>query len=137
VESAREYAVEFLSHLTDPVIFGLGLHPSLLEVFLRTASPSEVGMPVILAREKTLDDGGEVLGFEPLVIDDYTCELGCSWLCNGLERDARDKLDIVINKAGFIESFDEAMRCVRYIRSDDVGAEPSLWLPWLMARYSY
>lgn len=136
LESAQEVAVEFLSHLRDTVIFGIGLHPSMLEVFRKEIEPGPVGVPMLLEQEVPLVDGGEVLGFEPLVFFDYTVDLACSWLCNHLEKDAREKLDIVPNKAGFIETFDEAVRCTRYIMRDDVGAEPGLWLPWLMVRYS-
>jgi hypothetical protein len=72
-----------------------------------------------------------VLGYEPLVIDGG---LSCSWLCNGIDRDADEKLGITTNAFGLIERLEDAARVVRHIR-DDGHAEPGLWLPWLVARY--
>jgi hypothetical protein len=60
--------------------------------------------------------------------------LSCSWLCNGIDRDADDKLGIKTNASGLIERLDEADRVVQYIREDG-HAEPGLWLPWLLVRY--
>jgi len=75
-------------------------------------------------------DGGVSLGFEPLVFDGSTPP--CSWLCNHLEVSVHRDLGIVPNRHGLIGTYDEARRCTDCISRDDVGAEPGLWLPWLV-----
>lgn len=72
-----------------------------------------------------------MLGFEPLVADGG---LSCSWICNGLDREADEKLGIPTNSLGLIDNPDDAARVVTYIREGGRG-EPGLWLPWLLVRY--
>jgi hypothetical protein len=83
-----------------------------------------------LGREQPLAGGGAALGFEPIVLNGG---LSCSWLCNGIDRAADHKLGIKTNAFGLIEHREDADRVVQYIRED--GAEPGLWLPWLLVRY--
>jgi hypothetical protein len=85
----------------------------------------------VVKRDQPLAAGGTVLGFEPLVANGG---LACSWLCNGLDRDAEEKLGIQTNAHGLIDSMADAARVVRYIREDG-HAEPGLWLPWLLVQY--
>ena len=84
-----------------------------------------------LRRDQPLERGGMLLGFEPIVIDGG---LACSWLCNGIDRDADEKLGIQTNESGVLDRLDDAERVVRYIREDG-HAEPGVWLPWLLVRY--
>ena len=45
----------------------------------------------------------------------------------------RFRADMAIGPAhGLIGTFAEARKCVKYISRADVGAEPELWLPWLI-----
>ena len=73
-----------------------------------------------------------LLGFEPLV---FNGGLSCSWLCNGLETTVAEQLGIRPNASGLISTFEEACRCVEFISRDEIGAEPGLWLPWLVIEH--
>ncbi len=76
--------------------------------------------------------GGEILGFEPMAFEDG---LTCSWLCNGLETVCFEKLGIRPNASGYLKDEADAARAVELIESDETGAEPGLWLPWLLLEY--
>ena len=116
----------------------LAVHRRHWKRFMRAAAPpphqpggAPVGPPGIYEalQRKAAVTTGKVLGHEPLVFDR---SLSDSWLCNGLDREVESELGIRPNRHGFIESFEDACRCVEYISRDDVGAEPGLWLPWLV-----
>lgn len=139
IHSALELVDLFLGALPDIRVFELGLHRSMTDEFCREAEPppqepgfapmGRQGVHEALLEANTPIPGGGILGFEPLVLDG---SLSCSWLCNGLETVVAETLEIRPNKHGLIARFDDARRCVEYISRDDVGAEPGLWLPWLM-----
>jgi hypothetical protein len=88
-----------------------------------TAPLGEPGVRIALRRDLAVLATGRPLGFEPLAFD---VALGCSWLCNGLEVPVARELGIRPNSS----------RAVAYISRDDVGAEPGLWLPWLLLEHS-
>ncbi|HEU5171320.1 MAG TPA: hypothetical protein VFU46_12320 [Gemmatimonadales bacterium] len=93
----------------------------------RAPRPSEPPQPLAGSAS------GRRLGFEPLV---FYHALGCSWLCNGLDRLVARDVGIRPNASGLLADADEAHRAVEYISRDDVGAEPGLWLPWLLVEHS-
>lgn len=142
LDTVRDLARTFLEPDPERVIMGLGLHTSLVGRFVEVAKPPPAppgyspmgpdGLYTSVTRRQAMAPGGQPLGFEPLT---YERCLSCSWLCNGLERDAWRELGIRPNGHGFIETWEEALACVEYISRDDVGAEPGLWLPWLVVRY--
>jgi hypothetical protein len=138
--AAQEIARQLLSARPDAVIVGFGLPRECVEEVVAVASaggaegpPAMINQYIVdaLEREQPLEAGATVLGFEPLVID---ASLSCSWLCNGIDRAAAEKLGIGTNAFGLIERREDADRVVRYIREDG-HAEPGLWLPWLLVRY--
>jgi hypothetical protein len=45
-------------------------------------------------------------------------------------------LGIMPNAAGLLADPEEARRAVAYISGDGVGAEPGLWLPWLLIEHT-
>ncbi len=124
-------------------IIELGLAREDLPALLEASAPpepvpgvaefGEVGVRRALRRGVPMMAGGRPLGFEPLCFDRG---LGCSWLCNGLEVAVARDLGIRPNPAGLLGNADEARRAVAYISRDDVGAEPGLWLPWLLVEHS-
>ena len=57
-------------------------------------------------------------------------EIGWPNICFNL--DIKERFDISPNKYGLIELFDDACKCIEYIARKEVGAEPGLWLPWLL-----
>jgi hypothetical protein len=143
LETARELVSQFLRALPDVKVLELALHRSMTESFCHEAEPSpqepgyapigRQGVHEAILKGKPASGGGQVLGFEPLVFN-YT--LSCSWLCNGLETAIDREFGIRPNPHGLITGFDEAYKCVEYISRPDVGAEPGLWLPWLLVDHT-
>jgi hypothetical protein len=140
VSAAEEVVRGLLPHRSDVVIVGVGLPRKYVnELFAGDTTGPVDGAPAgiselvldALRRDQPLAPGGVALGFEPIVLNGT---LSCSWLCNGIDRDADDNLGIKTNASGLIEGLEEADRVVQYIR-DDGHAEPGLWLPWLLVRY--
>ena len=97
------------------------------------APTGEAGVRTAIRRGVAPDSNGRPLGFEPLCFDHA---LGCSWLCNGLEVAVAQTLGIRPNAAGLIDTAGQAQSAVAYISRDDVGAEPGLWLPWLLIEHT-
>jgi hypothetical protein len=145
-ESARKFAAMIAPHCKaagiECAILGLALHRDRCGILLEEAKPppqeegfapmGEMGIYKMIARNEAPASDGVVLGFEPLV---YSHGLSCSWLCNSLEVPCRDKLEIGVNAEGFIDTAEDADRAIDYISDEKTGAEPGLWLPWLMIRY--
>lgn len=138
LDTANELVRRFLSTLPDVKVLELGLHRSMVDDFCRKAEPPQnpkfapvgrQGVHEMVLKGKSPIQGGHVLGFEPVVFD---CSLSCSWLCNSLDVVVERALGIKPNQFGLIEGFEEARKCVQYISRDDIGAEPGLWLPWLI-----
>lgn len=143
LDAARKAKKMFLPLMEEVILFGLGIHKSHVAEFLAVAKPPaqqpgfapelESGTFEVVSRGVKLADGGMSLGYELLVTKLGT--LACSWLCNGLERTFAESLDVKPNAHGFIETLEEATLCVQYISEGRVGAEPGLWLPWLVIKY--
>jgi hypothetical protein len=144
LEAAQEARERFLPHDSEIVIFGLGLHRSDVEAFLRAAKPEpasracapvgESGVFQCVSRGDKLVPGGDVAGFE-LLVSDFGM-LACSWLCNGLEKECAKQLGVTTNRHGFVQSYGDASRCAEFISREETPAEPGLWLPWLVTVYS-
>ena len=142
LETAKSLVRKFLQPDHDLVVVGLGLHRQYREVFCRTAEPppsqegyapmGRQGIHSAILKEETLKNGGKPLGFEPLV---FNHSLSDSWLCNGLEVVIAHQLGIVPNASGLIDDIESAAKCVECISSENVNAEPGLWLPWLLVEY--
>lgn len=142
LDTAREIKRLFLPSLDDVVIIELALPDSLVDSFKEEAKPSaqdkfagifgRQGVYEAVLKGQRASSAGRTLGFEPLV---YDGALSCSWLCNGLEKEVRENLGIYPNKQGLIKAFKDAQRCVDYISKEEVGAEPGLWLPWLLIEH--
>jgi hypothetical protein len=143
LEAAQKARARFLPDDPDIVTFGLGLHESDAERFLTAAKleetkpgcapMGEIGVFQCVSSGEKVVAGGDFAGFELLAT--YLGRLTCSWLCSGLEKDCADQLGIVTNQLGFVQTYAEASRCAEFIAGDTVGAEPGLWLPWLITIY--
>jgi hypothetical protein len=128
---------------TNVVLLGLGLHESLVDGFLAAARPpermpgyapaGESGVYECVKARTAVSDAGVAAGFELLAADGGL--LNCSWLCNGLDTVCAEALGVRTNSRGFVPTYTAALRCAEYIASDEVGAEPGLWLPWLVTIY--
>jgi hypothetical protein len=144
LDAAQEARARFLPDNSEIVIFGLGLHESNVEKFLKAAKPDltkpgcapmgETGVFQSASSGRKIAGGGYAVGFELLA----TCSglLTCSWRCNGLEKDCAHRLGIAPNRYGFVESYRDALRCAEFVSRPETRAEPGLWLPWLVTVYS-
>ena len=144
LEAAQAARARFLPGKPDILIFGLGLHESDAEEFLKAAEPpaqqpgfapmGRSGILECVSGGANIREGGEFLGFELLAADHGM--LSCSWLCNGLEKECAAQLGIRPNRSGLVESYADARRCAELIARPETGAEPGLWLPWRVTMYS-
>jgi hypothetical protein len=134
--------------LLDPsvdglTLFALGLPTDLASAFLDAAKPppqTEGYAPVgatgyfqCVARRERLAEGGSFLGFD--LLSTRMGVLSHSWLCNGLDTQLHEKVGLLPNAHGFIDSLDVARDCVRRIHAGELKCEPEEWFPWLVVRY--
>ena len=131
INKAREFANLFYDFVSELNVIGIGLKRELVVDYLNEEDAG-YGVYEHLKQEKSLERGGEILGFEVLGNDYGSFH---SWLCNGLEKDCKGKFGVIPNQNGFIATFEEAEKCAEYANRDEVGAEPCLWLPWLILNY--
>jgi hypothetical protein len=144
LQAAKEARVALLPRDASVVAFGLGLHANHVEDFLEAARPpatkegfapvADTGIYQCVSARESIAEGGRFAGFE--LLSTLTGLLTCSWLCNGLERECAAQLGIRTNEHGFVATHLEALRCAEFISSDEVGAEPGLWLPWRVTIYA-
>ena len=139
MELAYEFARLFLKACPEPILYGIGLYRRFADriTTVRLARPNGVGTPGIelcLAREMPLPPTGYGLGHEILCYDRFGGTFH-SWLCNGLETVAADRFQTKLNGAGLIDQLATATQIADYCGSDEVGAEPGVWLPWLVNEY--
>ena len=120
----------------DAVVFGLGLHERFIDEFLVAARlpDGETGIFECVKQRAAVDPGGVAAGFELSAVDIGL--ITCSWLCNGLEKDCAERFGVGLNADGLIANYDDALRCLGYVRGGEVQPEPGLWLPWLLTVYS-
>jgi hypothetical protein len=137
--TARELVSRFLSHVPDIRILEMALDRESLAKLAAVAEPpppepgyapmGRQGVYEVLLKGRAPTAGGVTLGFEPMSFD--IC-FEHSWRCNALEIEIDRELGIRPNEHGLIGTWEQAQKSVEYIRRDDVGAEPGLWLPWLV-----
>jgi hypothetical protein len=117
----------------DVALLGIGLHPTLLSS-AHAQRDDEVnrgyGLLERIESQRRLASGGEPLGFEPLGLDGTHFH---SWLCHNAPVEALEEFGVRPNDAGFIDSFDNAVRITEHLKR--TGAEPGIWEPWLIVRY--
>jgi hypothetical protein len=138
-DTVVELVSRFLTGCEGAVVLELGLHESDVERFREAAEPpppepgyapmGRHGALQAICAKNRVRASGRPLGFEPLA---FNHGLSCSWLCNGLETTLCAALGIRPNPSGLIEDFSDARRGVAHIARPEVGAEPGLWLPWLL-----
>ncbi len=144
LDAALEARAMFLPEALEIVVFGLGIHYSDVSDFVKAAEPpppkpgiaamGKTGIYECVKRGERIAPGGRAAGFE-LLATAYAL-LTCSWLCNGLEKDCAAQLGVGTNQQGFVQTYADASRCAEFISRDETGAEPGLWLPWLLTIYS-
>jgi hypothetical protein len=141
--AATETRERFFGRESQIKIIGLGLPLSYIDEFTAYASPppsspgfapqGESGYLRIVKAGQHLAAGARRLGFELLNVE--VGQISHSWLCNGLETHCATHLGIRPNARGLLETLDLAERCRAEVSREEVGAEPGLWLPWLLVEY--
>lgn len=141
---ARDLVNEFLLNKTDLTIIGVGLHSSIKQKFCDEMMPpppkegyapiGKTGILEMVLKDQVLEHETQILGFE--LVNFYMGSEGCSWLCNSLEKEVKEKLNMIPNNYGFIDNFNDASKASEHVSKDEVGAEPGLWLPLLITQYS-
>lgn len=126
---AREFATNYLSHIKNIKLLAIAKTPRYRELFLQEAPSNncQEGVYRALLSHQTIDIKHNFLGYEIL---GYEYGWFHSFVCNQLETDFVEKLDIELNQYGLIDRYDLAIRASDYVNFPDTGAEPSLWLPW-------
>lgn len=134
LDVAHQFGRLYLQDVPNLKLVATGLPQSnvlaLVEDGVGDASQGQSGVEAQLLKRLALPkEGWRRRGYEILGHDHGGFH---SFACNGLEEDYKDKLGIKLNAEGLIESLQEAALATDYTGRDDVGAEPGLWLPWLM-----
>jgi hypothetical protein len=129
-------AEEFFRHCADEavVLVGIGLDSSRVSSFkAQLADDCNHGYGLIERVDANIPivGGGEVLGYEPLGFSGTKFH---SWLCLNAPADAYKMFGVRPNGAGFIDSFDDAVRVTQNLKK--TGAEPAIWEPWLVVQYA-
>jgi len=114
-------------------LLGIGLDPSLLPS-LEAQRDDDInhgyGLMERVELKQPLERGGKALGYEPLGFEGTSFH---SWLCHNVPEEAAKEFGIRPNRHGLIESFEDAVRVTKHLKS--TGAEPAIWAPWLVVRY--
>jgi len=117
----------------DVLLVGIGVDERCVSDVLGSERAASAGMHGALIRRAPLAQGGESLGHD-LVAANYG--FSCSWLCsNGLEADVIAALGLRPNAHGLIDDPDAAAGAAEFLARPETGAEPGVWVPWLVVRY--
>jgi hypothetical protein len=134
---ARSFAARFIRSGIHPVVVGTGLRPALVERVRQTfwsgnsrARPG--GLETALRMEQRLDEPERALGFE---VAGSAGEQLHSWrLQRSMGASGQfGNAFAALNRYGLIE--DERIACETADAFCHIGAEPSIWWPWLLVSY--
>jgi hypothetical protein len=136
VDVALRTKARFLSQAEGLVVFGIALPRRLVGSFLDETRPEagqgEPGVVAAIRRGEPPAPSGTALGFDVLGWDWGGFH---SFICNGLEREFAKVLGVAPNQHGFFDGPVDAERCAEHCNLETTGAEPALWLPWLVLLY--
>lgn len=137
LESARKIYNEYLSHIEDVRLIGIGLDIHEYEIF-KSEENLENGTEEYYAINKCLKnrlimDTSNIIGYDILGFEYGGFH---SFLCNGLERDFCDQLGIKPKKNGLYNTYEEVVQAVDLIEEGKVVGEPVLWQPWIICEYA-
>jgi len=135
INTAKEFYNKYLKHMSHIKLLAIGLSKEYADKFLDREKPlygyGKPGVYENLWARKYMETSKE-RGFEILGYDSGSFH---SFICNGLENDYRDRLNIRLNGNGLIELYEEAVRASEYTMRNDVDAEPVQWMPWIIYEY--
>lgn len=130
---ASEFVQRFVTR-DDVAIIGMGLHTSLLPSFygqLEKDMNRGSGLLDRVDRKDLLADGGSLLGYEPL---GYEALHFHTWLCHYAPDEAAKLFGVRPNENGLISKLEDAIQITEHLVK--TGAEPAIWEPWLLVKYS-
>lgn len=134
---ARNFYHQYLKHIPDIKLLSIALSEPYLSEFVEENRPGpnmgEGGVYKKLLQRHLRDNNAIVRGFEVLG-DEYGGQFH-SFICNSLQTDYSEELNIALNQNGMIDNYEDAIRAAEYTNLDEVGAEPSLWQPWLILEH--
>lgn len=133
----RDFLNTFIADPDDLIILGCAVTSRdadrIIQSFPTPEDMGAYGVRTMLERRQPLEPGGAELGFDVL---SYEYGLEHSWLCNRLEDDALAELGVSPNpRTGLLDSRQDATAVADWINEGSIGAEPGLWLPWLIVEY--
>lgn len=131
-ESAVEFYDKYLGSLNDLRIIGIALPNKFRDIFLEEQDDLRYGVCKNLSQSLRINMEGIVLGYEILGFEYGGFH---SYICNGLEDYYYDKYNLKLNDNGLISTLDEAEILADYTNREIEGAEPVLWLPWVLLEY--
>jgi hypothetical protein len=137
LEAARAAAAEFELDEQAFALLELGVPADCVSELATQLQPQPAegacGLYVALQQQRPLPAGGVDVGWEVL-----GAERGGSlhsWLCNSLERDALERLQLRPGALGLLASEAEA-RAVLALIASGIGAEPVPWFPAVLRRHA-
>jgi hypothetical protein len=130
VEVAKDFAKTHLQKIQDLKLYQALVPMKLVETILKETE-SEAFEPhglrtIILKKEIAKTNLNTMLGFE---IIGYDLNHFHSFVCNSLENDFCNKLNISLNSNGYISDFEEAIRATEYCNLESTGAEDGFLFP--------
>ena len=123
---AIKFAIDYLGHIEDLKLIAIALENYYRDEFLINYN-SKLGIDRLLKLGQTINLNKGFLGYEILGEDRGSF---CSFICNHLETDLKQKLGIKLNQYGLIDCYNLAIKATDYINLPKTGAEPLLWQPW-------
>ena len=137
VETAQQFYTQYLQHIPDIKLLSIALADPYWAEFIEDNKPAqgkgEGGIYKKLVQKQVYDGNGIVRGFE--ILGEEWGEWFHSFVCNSLEDEYVERLHISLNQNGLIDRYEDAVRATYHTNLDEVGAEPVLWLPWLISEY--
>ena len=147
LSDARTIARTILKNAVGLDLWGVGLHPQLVETYLAFSTPppqkpgyapmGASGTHIAMSRHSApLASKGTVLGYE-LLVDDIGCGVFNSPESRHIDEDAMyHALGISPNSNGLINSFEEGIACSRHLEQTEATKSKICgWFPWLIVQY--
>ncbi len=129
-KTAIEFYKKFFTKIPDIKLIEVGIEEKYSQ---KLPKESESNGIINKLREKSkVLPNGKIIGYD---VVGYAYGFSCSFLCNGLEKDYKEKFNIILNEIGLFSNYEDAEKVAEYNLRDDVGAEPILWLPWAVIEH--
>jgi len=135
IYTARYLYNKYFSSFDNLKLIGIGLKKDEANLYIEHNKPKgknevELGIYQLLKRKETINCcsflGYEILGYDLGNLHSY--------LCNKLEVDLYEKLNMKPNKFGLFNSYEETLEACKFI-DEECEAENALWQPWIVCEF--